>query len=216
MRLGVFGGSFDPVHLGHLLLAEVCREVACLDQVWFVPASVSPHKQQRDTTTGQQRVQMLKLATSGHSSFSVCELEIERGGVSYTVETLQQLRLVHPEADLFFLMGADALVDFPTWRDPQKICEIATPIVVQRPSSPPPDLRLLKPFVTSERLQQIQGVQVEMPLIDLSSRELRERVRQNHSIRYRTPRAVEKYIQAQGLYRTRVENGDAVSNSDEA
>ena len=201
MRLGLFGGSFDPVHFGHLLLAETCREAACLDQIWFVPAAISPHKQGRTVTHGPQRLQMLRLAIGGHPGFDVCDLEIERGGVSFTVDTLQTIHEQHPAAELHFLMGADALADFATWREPTRICQLAIPLIVHRPHSPPPDLDGLAAFVDAERREQIRKAQVEMPLIELSSSDIRQRVREGRSIRFRTPRAVEQFIVAQGLYR---------------
>lgn len=201
MRLGLFGGSFDPVHMGHLLLAETCREAASLDRVRFLPASVSPHKVSQDVTSGLHRLQMLRLAVSGHPGFEVSDAEIQRGGVSYTVDTLQNIRNENATAELFFLMGADTLADFPSWRDPARICQLAMPLVVHRTQSPAPNFTPLAALVPTERLSQIRNAQVDMPLIELSSREIRRRVRNGQSIRYRTPRAVEKYIETQGLYR---------------
>jgi nicotinate-nucleotide adenylyltransferase len=202
MRLGLFGGSFDPVHLGHLLLAETCREVGRLDQVWFVPAAISPHKQGQPTAPARDRLQMLRLAIGGHPAFEVCDLEIARGGVSYTVDTLEIVRQQHPQAELFFLMGADALADFPNWRQPARICQLAIPMVVHRPQSPPPDWSPLAQWVSPDVLQQVRQAQVEMPLIDVSSRDIRQRVSQGRSIRFRTPRGVETYIETHRLYRT--------------
>ena len=105
MRLGIFGGTFDPIHHGHLLLAEYCREACRLDQISFVPAALAPHKQQVQTTDSSDRVAMLGLAIAGNASFVVSEMEIDRGGVSYTVETLRAVAAEQPEAELFFLMG---------------------------------------------------------------------------------------------------------------
>jgi nicotinate-nucleotide adenylyltransferase len=200
MRVGLFGGTFDPVHFGHLLVAETCRESARLDEIWFVPAATSPHKLGRQPTGGQQRLQMLRLAIAGHPDFEVCDLEVVRGGVSYTVATLETLRRQHPDVEMFLLMGADALVDFLTWRDPARICELAIPLVVHRPDSPQPDLDRLATLVTPERLAEIRQAQVEMPLIDLSSSDIRRRVQEGRSIRFRTPRAVAMFIQAHQLY----------------
>jgi nicotinate-nucleotide adenylyltransferase len=201
MRLGLFGGSFDPVHYGHLLLAETCRESAHLDQVWFLPAAKSPHKQNQPVTHSQHRLHMLRLAIGGHPSFDVCDMEIQRGGVSYTVDTLQAIHDRFPHAEMYFLMGADSLAEFPTWRRPDRICQLALPLVVHRPHSPPPDLELLAPLVDKEMLERIRLAQVEMPLIELSSSEIRQRVQAGRSVRFRTPRAVEKYIETQQLYR---------------
>jgi nicotinate-nucleotide adenylyltransferase len=202
MRLGVFGGSFDPVHYGHLLLAETCREQAKLDQVWFTPAAVPPHKQSREMTAAKIRVEMLQLAVGGTEYFRVSTLEIDRGGVSYTVDTLTEMKHQLVDAELFLLMGADSLNDFPTWRDPQSVCELAVPLVVRRAGSPPPDLNVLAKIVDAQRLEQIRNHQVEMPVIDLSSTDIRNRIREGRSIRFRTPRAVEKYIQTHNIYQT--------------
>jgi nicotinate-nucleotide adenylyltransferase len=201
MRLGLLGGSFDPVHYGHLLLAECCRQQCRLDAVWFVPAAVPPHKQDRTLSTAADRIEMLKLAIGGHEAFSVWPGEIERGGVSYTVDTLQQLHDEQPQRELFFLMGADSLADLPTWREPRRICELAIPIIVRRVGSPQPDDTVLAKMMSAARLEMARQNRVEMPTVDLSSSDLRRRVAAGQSIRYRTPRAVEKYIQTQGLYR---------------
>jgi nicotinate-nucleotide adenylyltransferase len=201
MRLGIFGGSFDPVHYGHLLLAECCREALRLDEVWLVPAAVPPHKQARDLAPGKNRLEMLELALAGNDQLRASALEIERGGVSYTVQTLADIHERHPDATLFLLMGADSLRDLPTWREPERICELSLPAVVRRGGSPEPDFSLLGPFVSAERLAEIRANQVEMPLVELSSTDLRQRASAGLSLRYRTPRAVEKYIETHGLYR---------------
>ncbi len=204
MRLGIFGGSFDPIHYGHLLLAEYCREDCRLDQVHFMPASISPHKRDRRPTSDNARVEMLNLAIGGHTNFAVSRLELDRGGVSFTVATLESVQAAQPEAELFFMMGADSLTDFSTWRSPERICALAIPLVVARPGAALPDLDTFAPFVDEDRLAIIRACQVIMPHIGLSSSEIRSRVATGKSIRYQTPRAVEKYIEAQGLYREQV------------
>jgi nicotinate-nucleotide adenylyltransferase len=200
MRLGIFGGSFDPIHFGHLLLAETCREQCQLDSVWFVPASVPPHKQNDQLSSAQQRLEMLELGIAGHSGFRSSTVELDRGGISYTVDTLAAIEREQPGATLFFLMGADSLADLPTWREPSRICQMAIPLVFRRPGEIPPDLELLVPIAKPDRVQEIQRHMVETPLIELSSTEIRDRVRTGKSIRYRTPRAVEKYIISNQLY----------------
>lgn len=201
MRLGILGGSFDPVHYGHLLLAECCREQCRLDAVWFVPAAVPPHKQDRKLSPDADRVEMLKLAIGGHEVFSIYTGEIDRGGVSYTVETLQHLHDEDASRELFLLMGADSLADLPTWREPARICELAIPAVVRRAGSPTPDDTVLAKLMSPERLAIARENRVEMPTIDLSATEIRRRVTMGKSIRYRTPRAVEKYIETHAIYR---------------
>ena len=202
MRLGIFGGSFDPVHFGHLLLAECCREQCRLDEVWFLPAASPPHKLGHILAPAKARLEMLELATSGNEAFRVSSLEIERGGVSYTVETLRAISQQQPESELCLLMGADSLRDLPTWREPAEILTLAIPVVVRRGGSAEPDFLPLQGLVSPSRLATIQASQVEMPLIALNSTDLRQRIVAGRSLRYRTPRAVEKYIETQGLYRT--------------
>ena len=131
MRIGVFGGSFDPVHIGHLLAAECCREQAGLDRVLFVPTAIQPHKQQRQTTAGQHRLEMLALATGGHDAFAVSGDELERGGVSYTVDTLEQLKARHPGDELLLILGPDAFLSLPTWREPRRIIDLAEILAVR-------------------------------------------------------------------------------------
>jgi nicotinate-nucleotide adenylyltransferase len=200
MRLGLFGGSFDPVHYGHLLLAECCREQCELDQVWFLPAGVPPHKQDRDLTPAGQRIEMLELAIAGHDRFAVSRYETEQGGISYTVDTLRHFRDEDPDGELFFLMGADMLNDLPNWRDAATVCSLAVPAVVRRAGAAEPDFRCLNGISPAERIQVIQRHQVEMPQVDISSTEIRRRVGRGLSLRYLTPRAVQKYIQTHRLY----------------
>lgn len=200
MRLGLFGGSFDPVHFGHLLLAECCREQCALDRVWFLPAAVPPHKRGRPLSSADARAEMLDLAIGGHEGFALSRFEIERGGVSYTVDTLRHFRREEPDRELFLLMGADMLHDLPGWRESAEVCRLALPVVVRRAGEKEPNLDCLSELVSAERLDAIARHQVEMPEMGISSTEIRRRVVAGQSIRYRTPRAVEKYIESHGLY----------------
>jgi len=207
MRLGLLGGTFDPVHLGHLLVAESCREQLRLDEVWFIPAAVPPHKQQQTLSPGATRVEMLKLAIGGHEAFRVSEIELNRGGVSYTVDTLNAVRVVRPDDEVFLLLGADSLADLPTWRDPQRICELATIATVGRPDAPELNYSPLAEFVEPAKLAAIKRCRVEMPPIGISSRDLRRRAAEGRSLRYQVPRAVEQYILVNRLYQQTSEPG---------
>ncbi len=200
MRLGIFGGSFDPVHMGHLLMAECCREHCRLDRVRFIPTAVSPHKVETHPAPAAARLEMLKLAVQGHAAFEVSDEEIRRGGVSFTVDTLRRTHAALPEGELFFLMGSDTLAEFDSWKSPAEICQLAQLVVVSRPGSPPPNFEVLAPLVTRRRIEEMQAYQVRMPQIDISSTEIRGRVATGRSIRFQVPRAVEKYIEAQRLY----------------
>jgi nicotinate-nucleotide adenylyltransferase len=203
MRLGLLGGTFDPVHFGHLLLAEQCREQCGLDAVWFLPAGSPPHKR-RDVTPGRQRLEMLQLAIAGHEAFAVSDRELKREGTSYTVDTLTELHAEQPDAELFFLIGADSLHDLPTWREPKRILELATIVAVNRGDRL--NVAEAASFCTDagsvghEATSRIQFA--TMPGCDLSATDIRDRVAAGKSIRYMTPRAVEVYIQQHGLYRS--------------
>jgi nicotinate-nucleotide adenylyltransferase len=201
MRIGIFGGSFDPVHYGHLLLAECCREQGRLDAVRFVPAAIPPHKQQQELAPAQNRIEMLELAIGGHPAFSVSKYETDRGGVNYTVETLAHFHEDEPASEFFFLMGADMFRDLPHWRQPERICELALPMAVRRWGEPEIDFSPLFAIAPPERIEAMRQQEVLMPELGLSASDLRSRVAAGQSIRYRTPRAVEKYIETNGLYR---------------
>ena len=199
MRLGLLGGTFDPVHFAHLLLAEQCREACRLDEVWFLPSGRPPHKPNGKISPPQVRVEMLELAVAGHPAFSVCTLEIERGGTTYTVDTLEHLRAADPTRALYFLIGADSLADMPSWRDPERIMQLATVVAVNRGDRPLPDSTALMGQKGPQPASPIRFV--TMPGVDFSSSEIRQRVRAGRSIRYMTPPAVEIYIREHSLYR---------------
>lgn len=198
MRLGIFGGTFDPVHLGHLILAEQCREQAALDQVLFVPAARPPHKLDQDITPFDQRAEMLALALSGQPAFQVDAMEKHRQGPSYTVDTLEVLRDHHPDADLLLMIGSDTLADLPTWRQPRRILDLAQLLVVARPDFSVPDPDQVSRALELERPLNIHLV--DAPLIAISSRDIRRRVARGGSIRYQVPRAVEAYIRDKHLF----------------
>jgi nicotinate-nucleotide adenylyltransferase len=201
MRLGVFGGTFDPVHYGHLLLAELCREAHRLDQVWFMPAAVAPHKRDASLTPVAQRIEMLELAVAGQPAFIVSNLEAQRGGTSYTVETLAALHAEDPARHLYFLLGADMLADLVHWREPARICELATLVAVPRPGREDLPLETLASVLGHEVCERIRAHLVSMPLVGISASEIRRRAAAGLSIKYQTPPAVEEYILQHGLYR---------------
>jgi nicotinate-nucleotide adenylyltransferase len=202
MRLGLFGGTFDPIHLGHLILAEGCREACALDRVWFVVAGAPPHKSGPRTPVAD-RLEMVRIAAAGHPAFEVSTLEASGPGPHYSVQTLEEVHRQHPDDELFFLIGADSLADLPSWRQPGRIAALATVVVVDRPSArldeslssspslPWPDLGpAARPFQM-----------VQTPPIGIASSDLRRRVAAGRSIRYQVPRGVEAYIEAHRLYR---------------
>ncbi|HET6313005.1 MAG TPA: nicotinate-nucleotide adenylyltransferase [Chloroflexia bacterium] len=198
-RLGVLGGSFDPVHLAHLLLAETVREALALDLVLFVPTGVQPLKQGRPVTPAEHRIKMLELATQDNPSFGVSRVDVDREGPSYTVDTVRHLREAWGGEDLqmWFILGADSLASFPMWRDPSGILSQTRLAVVGRPGVSV-DLATLE-----ERLPGITASvdRVEAPLLEISATDIRQRVATGRSIRYRVPDAVREYIEVNALYR---------------
>ncbi|MDB5352632.1 MAG: nicotinate/nicotinamide nucleotide adenylyltransferase [Planctomycetota bacterium] len=196
MRLGLFGGTFDPIHQGHLILAEACREALALDRVWFVVAGSPPHKPAGRTPVGD-RIEMARIATAGHPAFEVSEIEARGAGPNYSFETLEMIHRDRPEDDLFFLIGADSLADLPLWRRPDRIAELATIVVVNRPGIDP--AVLLSPPDLGPKARPIERVAI--PPIGIASHDLRRRVAEGRSIRYLVPRGVEAYITEQRLYR---------------
>jgi nicotinate-nucleotide adenylyltransferase len=195
-RLGLLGGTFDPPHYGHLVAAQEVGWQLCLDRVLFLPAGQNPLKQGEQNSPPEDRCEMVRLAIAGNPLFELSRLDLDRPPPSYTADLLRALHT--PGRTLFFIVGADILPELPRWREPGEILRLATLVVVNRPGSPPPDVRSL------ERLHPGAGEHVEVvhiPGVDVAARELRQRVRSGRPIRYLTPPAVERYIRERGLYR---------------
>jgi len=195
-KVGVLGGTFDPVHIGHLLLAESAREELGLERVVFMPAGRPWRKASREVSPAEHRLAMLRLAVAGNDAFEVSTIEVEREGPTYTVETLEELRRMDPGAALFFIVGEDALADLPNWREPQRILELATVAVAGR-TAEGPNLRQAEAMMPG---LVARAVWLRMPIIEISATGIRERVRLGLSIRYRVPAAVEAYIREHRLY----------------
>jgi nicotinate-nucleotide adenylyltransferase len=193
MKLGILGGTFDPVHIGHLLLADEAREQIGLEVVLFMPAGHPWRKARPDVTPAEHRLAMLRMATEDNPAFMVSEIETSRPGPSYTGETLAAVHAENPEAELFFILGEDALADLPNWRDPDRIVELATLAVARRPSEGPssPDVVAIAPG---------RELWLSMPQFDISSSDIRERVGKGLSVRYRVPHGVDGYIREHNLY----------------
>jgi nicotinate-nucleotide adenylyltransferase len=200
LKLGVLGGTFDPPHIGHLILAEEARLSLGLGQVLFVPAGAPWRKAGQELSAREDRLAMVRLAVGDNPDFAVSSLEVEREGPSYTAETLAELcAQLGRETEFFFIMGGDSLVDFPHWHEPQRILELAYLAVAERPE--PEDVGLGESLAeeVAEAMRQ-RVVWLRMPRIDVSATAVRERVRRGLSIRYWVPLAVEKYIREHGLY----------------
>lgn len=205
MKYGIYGGAFDPVHWGHLLLAESCLRQAELDRVVFVPTGVSPHRSGKDSyrAPAEDRFNMIEAAIAGYEEYLISRFEIERQETSFTVDTLRYFKhtfsLVEPE--LFLIMGSDMFNDLPNWQEPDEICRLATPLVVSRAGSNPPYFEGLGGIVSPDRIGEIRRRVVFMPQVELSSTEIRRAVVGGKSIRFQVPRTVESYISAHRLYR---------------
>lgn len=185
MRLGVFGGTFDPIHVGHLAIARAALEAVPLDRVLFVPARRSPLKERGPFASEADRLAMLETAIADEPRFSLSHAELLREGPSYTVETIERLA---GEDELFLILGSDALADFARWKDPERITRLATLLVADRPGAPLPAADApVRMF--------------DAPRLDISSRELRARAARGRSLRYLVPEAAWRHIEARGLYR---------------
>jgi len=205
MRIGIFGGSFDPVHFGHLILAELVRDQLRLEQLLLIPAAVSPLKGRNPIASDQQRLEMLRLALAGHETILASDIEIARGGKSYTVDTLAQLARDCPDSERFLIVGGDSLESFAQWREPSRICELAMPVMLRRAGLRPISWEVLRDYMSPARYRQVEAIQFPTPLIEISSSDIRRRVAEGRTIRFMLPRGVEKYIETAGLYRTRDE-----------
>ncbi len=200
-RLGIFGGSFNPVHLGHLLLAQTALERFNLDRVLFMPCAVQPHKDPRGLASAAHREAMVEAAILDNLGFELLDIELRRGGVSYTVDSLREIRSMHPNADLFFMIGADTLQELHGWKDIETVLSLCEFIVFARPSHElahlsPEALKLPVPW--SERLMRNL---CSVRQIDISSSDIRHRVAEGLSIRYLVPQPVEMIIMEHHLYR---------------
>jgi nicotinate-nucleotide adenylyltransferase len=186
MKIGILGGSFNPIHTGHMLMAEAALDEMRLDRVFFIPANCSPHKKSNESASAKDRLAMVKAAIKGEPRFSVNDCEIKRGGMSYAVDTLKYLRGIYPKATMYWILGADSLDLLHTWRDVPGILKLAAFVAVNRPGFKPKT--------------KVKVKTIEMPGVDISSSDIRRRVRAKKSIRYLTPEAVVRYISQNKLY----------------
>jgi nicotinate-nucleotide adenylyltransferase len=192
MKLGVFGGTFDPVHHGHLIVAEYVRERVGLDRVLFVPTMISPHKVDAAMTSPAHRLAMLRAGVKPNPFFQVSDMEIERGGVSYTVDTLRAMGEENARDEFFLLIGADNMAEFRTWKHPGEIGKRATLVVMNRPGFA---------GVAADPSLPKDVIQCAVPSIDISATEIRRRVQKGLTISYLVPPSVARYIDRHRLYR---------------
>ncbi|MDD4874519.1 MAG: nicotinate-nucleotide adenylyltransferase [Dehalococcoidales bacterium] len=198
MRTGILGGTFDPIHNGHILVAEVVSSLINIGKVIFIPAGCPNFKEDKPVTEAKHRLQMVRLAIAEKPSFGLSTMEIDRGGVSYTVDTMRALnRRLNPEDELFLIMGWDNLRNLPLWHEPSELISLCKLAVVPRVGFPMPDLVSLE-----SRIPGLSGrvTMLDKPEIAVTSSEIRERVRLGLSIHGLVPVAVEDYIAENGLY----------------
>lgn len=187
---GIFGGSFNPPHLAHLIVAETVREAADLERVLWIPSARPPHKEREAVASARHRYAMTERAIEGNDAFAISDVEMQREGPSYTVETVRILREQEPERRFGLIIGGDSLADFLSWHRPLEIVEQVPLIVYRRPGSdaePPPEIAGRVAFV-------------DAPLLEVSGTEIRERTQAGRSVRYRVPEAVRRYIESYRLY----------------
>ena len=225
MRLGVMGGTFNPIHYGHLAAADEVREAFALDTVIFVPAAAPPHKEMTEIIDPRHRLMMTMLATLSHPCFTVSSVEIERPGTSYTVDTIAQLKHIYPEwRAIYFILGIDAFIEIASWRQPDVLLGSCHTIVTSRPGynlhelvpSPLRQLSVMYPHLTFEPMAgegpldspgfQMRGTSYRIFLrevagLDISSTDIRQRVKTGRSIHYLLPDSVDAYIRKYQLYR---------------
>lgn len=215
MKLGVFGGTFDPVHVGHLLMADAVVEALALDRLLFVPAQRSPLKDDGPHAGDDDRLAMLAAAIDGAPLFGIDRVDLDRPPPSYTIDTLRQLRAARPADELVLVVGLDSFLDLARWRDPAGIAALAHLAVVDRPGYAASEAeRDVKLTAATARLPFLLGrwTLVDAPLIDLSATEIRQRVAAGRSIRWRVPEAVAAIIAARGLYRAPGRSGTAAAS----
>ncbi len=197
-KVGIIGGTFDPIHFGHLIAAQWAKDALNLEQVIFIPAAEPPHKDVNEVSDKNYRFNMVSLAIRNNAGFILSDLEIRRSGNSYTVDTLKHFRQLYPQAQLFFIMGLDALLQLDTWKDVEVLIELATFVVATRPGYKiEPDDSIYNKL---PRSIENKVIYLEIPGVEISSSLIRQRLRQGKSIKYLVPAAVENYIYDNNIY----------------
>jgi len=199
LSLGLMGGTFDPIHFGHLAAAEEVRAGFGLDKITFIPSARPPHKQGKTITDSEHRYTMAVLATVGNPFFEVSRVEIDRPGPSYTIETVRHFKGLYPDQTVYFITGADAILEMVTWRHPEELLKMCEFIAVTRPGYDLKGLVALQETFGQDAVKKVHPYRVTA--LAISSSELRHRVSQGRSIRYLVPEPVEEFIHKMGLYK---------------
>jgi len=199
-KAGILGGTFDPIHTGHLIMAENAREEAGLEQVLFVPARKPPHKLDQSICDVKHRLEMVRLATQNNPFFEVSEIESARPEASYSVDTVKQLKKANPGTEFYFIIGGDSLLELHTWREPERLVQLCEFVVAIRPED---DLERIKGSglgLSSEAVEKLTRHVITSNPIGISASQIRNRVAQGRSIKYLVPAEVEQYIKEHNLY----------------
>lgn len=199
MNIGIIGGTFDPIHNGHLIIAEYARTSLNLDKVLFIPSGMHPFKDNKNITDAKHRMEMILLAIDSNIYFEASSLEINRTGITYTIDTISSLKEKYPKDDLYFIFGLDILFELDKWKKIEQLNQLCKFVLFDRPSKE--DLKIYERIVELKSSYNIDIKMVRSPIIDISSTEIRERVRKKISIRYLVPEVVEEYILNNKLYK---------------
>ncbi len=213
-RVGLFGGTFDPIHFGHLRAAEEIRQILSLTKIYFIPSSIPPHKEGSDITCASDRLEMLRLAIEGNEYFDISEFELESKSTSYTVDTLEHLSGAHPDTEFYFMLGNELFNHIESWKDYRRLFELAHFAVITRPGFSDLDsnkipLALKEDFRYYKKIENVISytksslrdiVFTEIRGIEISSTDIRNLVKSNKSIKYLVPDKIEKYIITEKLY----------------
>lgn len=212
MKIGIFGGTLNPIHFGHLRSAEEVREAFSLDKVLFVPSAFPPHKRKEDVELPQHRIEMTRIAIEGNRYFDVSDMEAKRGGFSYSVDTVEQIKKERPDAEIHFILGVDAFFEIESWKDYRRFLSLCNFIIVTRPGYERKSLAESLPLEVRDEFcyDSAKGCYghalghclnfLEVTLLDISSTEIRKRLKTGKSIKYLVPQKVEEYLKENKLY----------------
>ncbi len=211
-KIGILGGTFNPIHTGHLLLAEWAMEALLLEEVWLIPTGISYRKSQANVLPGDERLQMARLAAGENDRLRCLDLEVRREGYTYTWETLEELRTANPDMCFFFILGADCLFSIEYWKNPEKIFQCCTLAAAVRNDVPKEEMEQKR----HELLAKFGGEIILLPFLhfSVSSTEIRRRVSEGNSIRYMVPESVRKYIEEKGFYREQYRESEKIEKKD--
>lgn len=198
MKIGIMGGTFDPIHTGHLIIGEYARTTLDLDKIIFIPVGLPPHKDNSKVSTSSKRLEMTKLAISSNSYFYLSSIEVDRKEITYTIDTIKELKKIYKEDELYFVIGGDSLFEIEKWKDFEQLIKLCKFVVLERPGRTKEEIEQKK--IELKLSYKIELEKIYSPLIDISSTEIRERVKNNLSIKYLVPESVEAYIMYHKLY----------------